>query len=90
LTVFDLLTRPGPELSAEERAEVKKVARELLERVKTAITLDWRRQSQARAKVRIAIEDALDQGLPAAYTPPLYREKCSVLFEHVYESTRSA
>jgi type I restriction enzyme R subunit len=90
LTVFDLLTRPGPELSAEERAEVKKVAKELLERVKTAITLDWRRQSQARAKVRIAIEDTLDQGLPAAYTPPVYREKCSVLFEHVYESTRSA
>ena len=90
LTVFDLLTRPGPELSAEERAEVKKVARELLERVKTSLTLDWRQQSQARARVRITIEDVLDKGLPEAYEPPLFKQKCSVLFEHMYESTRSA
>ena len=31
LVIFDILTRPAPELSADERAEVKKVARELLE-----------------------------------------------------------
>ena len=30
LTVFDLLTRPGPDLTDEEREEVKKVARQLL------------------------------------------------------------
>ena len=30
LVIFDILTRPAPELSPEERAEVKKVARELL------------------------------------------------------------
>jgi type I restriction enzyme, R subunit len=35
LTVFDILTRPGPELSAEERGEIKKVAHVLLERLKT-------------------------------------------------------
>ena len=87
LTVFDLLTRPGPELSAEERAEVKKVARELLERVKTSLTLDWRQQSQARARVRITIEDVLDKGLPEAYEPPLFKQKCSVLFEHMFEAT---
>lgn len=34
LTVFDLLTRPGPDLSKEERDEVKKVARHLLQRIK--------------------------------------------------------
>jgi hypothetical protein len=33
-----------------------------------------------------AIEDALDSGLPRAYTPELYRRKYSALFEHVYES----
>ncbi len=33
LTVFDLLTRPGPDLTSEERDEVKKVARQLLEKV---------------------------------------------------------
>jgi type I restriction enzyme R subunit len=29
LAVFDILTRPGPELAAEEREEAKKVARQL-------------------------------------------------------------
>ena len=32
------------------------------------------------------IEDVLDTGLPRIYTPELYRQKCSALFEHVYES----
>ena len=84
--MFDLLTRPGPELTAEERTEVKKVAKALLERVKTAMTFDWRRQAQARARVKITIEDVLEDGLPRAYDKPLYEQKCSVLFEHVFES----
>ena len=86
LTVFDLLTRPGPELSADERDEVKKVAKVLLDRVKAVLVLDWRRRNDARAKVRIAIEDALDDGLPRAYTPEVFQQKCATLFEHVFES----
>ena len=86
LTVFDILTRPGPELSPDEREEVKKVARQVLERLKTLLALDWRRQTQARAQVRLAIEDTLDTGLPRVYTPELYQGKCSALFEHVFES----
>jgi type I restriction enzyme R subunit len=90
LTVFDLLTRPGPDLSAEEREEVKKVARQLLERVRAALVLNWRQKAQARAQVRLAIEDALDEGLPLAFTPALYQTKCTVLFEHVFESLGDA
>jgi type I restriction enzyme R subunit len=85
LTVFDLLTRPGPDLRPEERDEVKKVARHLLDRVRAALVLDWRQRAQARAQVRIAIEDTLDEGLPRAYTPDIYQTKCAVLFEHVFE-----
>jgi len=85
LTVFDLLTRPGPDLSAEERDEVKKVARRLLERVRAALVLDWRQRAQARAQVRLAIEDTLDEGLPRAFTPEIYQKKCELLFEHVFE-----
>ena len=86
LTVFDILTRPGPELTPEERDEVKKVARQVLERLKSLLALDWRRQTQARAQVRLAIEDTLDTGLPRACTPEVYQSKCSTLFEHVFES----
>lgn len=86
LVIFDILTRPAPELSPEERAEVKKVARELLGRLKTLLVLNWRQKAAARSQLRLAIEDTLDAGLPRAYTPDLYRHKCSALFEHVYES----
>jgi len=86
LVIFDILTRPAPELSAEERAEVKKVARELLTRLKTLLVLNWRQKSAARSQLKLTIEDTLDTGLPRAYTPELYKQKCSAVFEHVYES----
>jgi len=86
LVLFDILTRPAPELSPEERAEVKKVARELLERLKQLLVLNWRQKSSARSQLKLAIEDLLDEGLPRVYTPELYQQKCSALFEHVYES----
>jgi type I restriction enzyme R subunit len=42
--MFDILTRPAPELSSEEKAEVKKLARELLERLRAQSVLDWRKR----------------------------------------------
>jgi type I restriction enzyme R subunit len=86
LTIFDLLTRPGPALSTKEREEVKKVAKQLLTRLKTLLVLDWRRRSGMLAQVRLAIEDLLDGGLPGVYSPDLYLQKCTVVFEHFYES----
>lgn len=85
LVVFDLLTRPGPELTTAERNEVKKVARKMLERVKTILTVDWQKTAMARARVSEAIEEALDEGLPRAYTPDVFKAKASVVFQHVYQ-----
>lgn len=85
LTVLDILTRPGPELTEKERAEVKKVAHALLAKLKTLLTETWRLTQQSRARVRETIEETLDEGLPRAYSPDLFREKSSKLFEHVYE-----
>ncbi len=39
-----------------------------------------------RVQLKLTIEDTLDSGLPRAYTPELYNQKCSAVFEHVYES----
>jgi type I restriction enzyme R subunit len=86
LVVFDILTRPAPDLSTEERAEVKKVAKQLLERLKELLVLDWRKRQAARARVEDAIKDSLDAGLPRAYSTDLYKQKCSAVFEHFYES----
>ena len=86
LVIFDILTRPAPELHADERAEVKKVACDLLARLKQLLVLNWRQKSAARSQLRLAIEDVLDTGLPRAYDKPLYAQKCSAIFEHIYES----
>jgi type I restriction enzyme R subunit len=86
LVIFDILTRPAPELSADERAEVKKIAKELLARIRAMLVLNWRQKPSARSSLKLAIEDALDSGLPQAYTPELFGAKCAAVFEHVYES----
>jgi len=86
LTIFDILTRPGPELTTDEREEVKKVARQLLARLHQLLVLGWRQKIQARAKVRIEIENVLDEGLPRAYGKEMFEKKCGTLFEHVFES----
>ena len=85
LVVLDLLTRPGPDLTKDERDEVKKVARQLLARVREVLTIDWQKTAQSRARVRVAIEEELDKGLPPAYTPETFMAKAGVVFQHVYE-----
>jgi len=81
---FDLLTRPGPDLTTAERDEVKKVARDLLDRLRAILLLDWQKTALSRARVRDAIEETLDAGLPRAYTPDVFKEKTGALFDHVY------
>ena len=85
LVIFDILTRPSPELSTAERNEVKKVARDLLARLKELLVLSWRQKTAARSLITNAIKDTLDSGLPPAYTTEIYNEKCAAVFEHVYE-----
>jgi type I restriction enzyme R subunit len=86
LTVFDILTRPDPKLSAEERDAVKMVTRHLLAKLKAVLVINWRQKTQARAKVLGAIKDTLDEELPSPYTPPIYIRKVAAVFEHVYEN----
>jgi type I restriction enzyme, R subunit len=86
LVIFDIPTRPAPELSAEERAEVKKIARELLVKLVQLLVINWRQKSTARAQLKLAIEDVLETGLPQTYSAALYKQKCSALFERFYEN----
>lgn len=86
LVIFDILTRPAPELSTEERAELKKVSRELLHKIKQLLVINWRQKSTARSQLKLAIEDTLDTGLPGAFSRDLFQLKCSAVFEHFYES----
>jgi type I restriction enzyme, R subunit len=87
LAVFDLLTKPDPGLTEREESDVRKVAHDLLDTLKREkLVLDWRKRQQTRADVLLTIEHVLDDGLPRAYTPEDYRQRCAVVYEHVYDS----
>ena len=87
LALFDLLTKPQIEMSDADREKVKATARELLATLKAGkLVLDWRKRQQARAEVRVTIEKLLDQGLPRAYTPELFEQKTTAVFQHVYDA----
>ena len=86
LAVFDCLTKPDMKLSPQEIQQVKKVARNLLNTLTVEkLVLDWRKKQQSRADVKVTIEKMLDE-LPGNYTRDIYEHKCSLIYQHVYES----
>jgi type I restriction enzyme R subunit len=87
LAIFDLLTKPDVKLTKAEEAQVKKVAQELLEKLKhEKFVLDWRKRQQTRAAVRVAIEEALDELPERPYPRPVYAAKCEAVYQHMYDS----
>jgi type I restriction enzyme R subunit len=86
LAVFDILTRPGPDLSAKEKKEVKRIAQEMLDTLKAhKLVLDWRKRQQSRAAVELAIQDLVWQ-LPKCYTDTLCKQKSADVYQHIYDS----
>ncbi len=85
LVIFDILTRPAPNLTDIEKMEVKKVSRELLAKLKNLLVLNWRQKEIARSQLKLAIQNTLDDGLPESYSKELYQDKCTAMFEHIYE-----
>jgi type I restriction enzyme R subunit len=86
LAIFDILTKPTPELSPKEKKEVKQIARQLLQTLKQAkLVLDWRKKLRTRADVYSTVKTVLDD-LPRTYTPALYQEKCDLIYRHVFDA----
>ena len=86
LAMFDILLQSAPDLSDSDRAKVKQSARELVQRIKDLLVLNWQQKFDARAKLKVVIEEALDTGLPRAYTPELYQQKCEAVFAHIEQA----
>jgi type I restriction enzyme R subunit len=87
LAIFDILTKPKPELNDKEKAEVKRVVRQLLETLKREkLVLDWRKRQTSRAAVKQAIGQVLDDGLPEVYDEDLYNQKCQLTYLHIFDS----
>ena len=86
LAVFDILMKPELEMTADEKKEVRSVARKLLVTLKQAkLVLDWRKKLQARADVYSTVKTVLDE-LPRIYTTELYNRKCDSVYQHIYDS----
>ena len=83
----------GPErrshiLSEKEKKEIKKVSKEILEKLKNEnkLVIDWRKKQQARADVKITIDDLLYDGLPKSYVTQEYQLRLDLVYRHVYDS----
>ena len=86
LAIFDLLTKPEPELTKAEAITVKGAAKKLLERVEDKLVLDWKRRQHTRSAVKVAVKDVLDAELPEVYGPELFDRKVDAIFDHIYAS----
>ena len=86
LAIYDLLTKPEPELTEKERVQVKATAKKLLEHVTEKLVLDWRKRQHTRAAVLSEVRNVFDDGLPEVYGPDLFDEKCQKVYEHLYAS----
>ena len=86
LAIFDVLTQPDPVLSDEETREVKKIAKELLAKLKAGLlVIEWRTKQQARAAVHRAIRQSFG-ALPTPYSSDIKRVKVNRTYAHVYDS----
>jgi len=84
--MFDLLTKPDIKLTRRQEIEVKRIARELLDKLKQKkLVLDWRKRQRTQAEVRLCIEEVLD-ALRDACTNEQYAQECELAYHHVYES----
>lgn len=84
LAIFDLLTKPDPVLTDDERAVVKSSAKRLLSHVHDKVVLDWRRKAATAADVKSTIRQVLDETLPAdPYPFDLFNSKVQAVFDHL-------
>jgi len=83
LAVFDLLTKPDPVLSSEERDQVKAVAKKLMSHIEDRLVLDWRKKAETREAARGMVKDVLDE-LPAVYDPGTWERKAEIVFNHIF------
>jgi len=91
LAVFDLLTKPKPKLSKTQDAAVKKVARELLEKLQDQLAVaEWQTKQQTRAAVQSTIRFTLDQLPQEPYPEPIWNEKVEAVWAFIFARQAAA
>lgn len=85
LAIFDLLTRPEPKLTKAQELEVKRVARDLLEKLREQLAIeDWRVKQQTRATVQTTIRFTLNELPEEPYPEPVWNEKVDAVWAFIF------
>ncbi len=86
LAIFDLLAKEN--LNPDEVEKVKKVAHELLIKLKNEkFVLDWKRKEETRADVKITIRDMLYDNLPEpTYSEKDCEDRTQKVYFHIYDN----
>jgi type I restriction enzyme R subunit len=84
LAIFDLLTRPALKLTKAQEVQVKKVARDLLVKLRDKVSVfQWRQRQQTRAEVQWAIKEALNELPEGPYPEELWNQKVETTWQFV-------
>lgn len=84
LVVFDLLKKAN--LSSRERERVKKISKELLEKLKLIISRidNWREKTKGQSTVKVEIYNYLYDNLPESYEEYEIEDKKEILYGHFF------
>ena len=84
LAIFDLLTTPEPKLTTAQEQEVKRVARQLLERLHELVgAIDWVRGQETRGAVWTEIRVRLNELPEQPYPQELWEAKVGQVWDFV-------
>jgi type I restriction enzyme R subunit len=87
LELFDILKKE--KMTKAEEIKVKNAAKHLLQRLVNGkpkvLIQDWFKDGQSQVRVKLAIEEVLDNDLPETYEKDLFKGKSNKLYDLVYE-----
>jgi type I restriction enzyme R subunit len=90
LELFDLLKKD--KMTAEETQKVKLAAKFLLNRLISTqpkvLVQDWYKDDQSQRRVKSTVEEVLDENLPVTYDRVLFKAKCDIVFDLIYNQAR--
>lgn len=85
LAIFDLLTKPEPKLTKTQTAQVKKIARDLLRKLKEhELVFQWHQRQQTRGAVHSAIRVELNELPEEPYPQELWDQKVEATWQFIF------
>lgn len=91
LAIFDLLTKPEPRLTKAQEVEVKRVARELLEKLGGSLGIqEWWTKPQPRATVQSDIRFKLNELPQDPYPEDVWNSKVDAVWQFVFHQYRGS